>query len=128
MGLEKTPKTFNARFEKEVFWAIAELVAGKYGRDKTEAVSRAILEAKERLGESSPVWTIGGLTGKVSIPVVSDAPKAEEWPFHPRCEHCGENFGAFNRHARLCPECKRGRHIGEPRDCPACQERGTGAL
>lgn len=47
--IEKTPKTFNARFDKETMWAIADLIAAKYGRDKTEAVGRAVMEAHARV-------------------------------------------------------------------------------
>lgn len=120
---EQTTKLCNFRFKPEVMWLIEDLVAAGYGKDKTDVVSRAIMEAKERLGggsledvarrlePSSPV------AGKVSVQAVAESVGA---PFHPMCKHCGSTFGAFNRFASLCPECKTARHIGDPRDCPVC--------
>lgn len=54
----------------------------------------------------------------------SSAPNA---PFQRECVHCGETFGAWNRSASTCPDCKAKRHGGDPRDCPMCLER-QGAL
>ncbi len=125
MGLEQTPKTFNARFEKEVFWAIADLLGAKYGRDKTEVVKRAILEAKERLGDDGPIRIpVTPLSPVVNGRVMWDAAAGrepvEEWPFHPQCRHCPETFGSRVRFATLCPDCKRANHGGDPRECPVC--------
>ena len=109
--MDKTPKTFNARFESEVMWAIADLLNAKYGRDKTDVVARAIMEAKERLG-GTPV--------RAPQSERPHAQSATPAPFNPLCRHCGQPFGAFNRFASLCPACKAERHVGEPRECPAC--------
>jgi predicted Zn-ribbon and HTH transcriptional regulator len=38
------------------------------------------------------------------------------------CRHCGEKFGAWNRNASLCPDCKATHHSGDPRDCGPCTE------
>jgi hypothetical protein len=118
MTPEKTPKTFNARFDKETMWAIADLIAARYGRDKTDAVSRAIMEAKERLSaipEYAPV--VPNALPHIE-PMVSQT--VADTPFQPMCKHCGNHFGAFNRYASLCTDCKRNRHVGETRDCPVC--------
>lgn len=120
MTLDKTPKTFNARFESEVMWAIADLLNAKYGRDKTDVVSRAIMEAKERLNGSSAVtYEIGRVVPVVTVPP-NPASVSMPAPFNPLCKHCGSTFGTFNRFASLCPECKKTRHAGDPRDCPVC--------
>ena len=130
--LEKAPKTFNARFESEVQFAIADLIAAKYGRDKTEAVSRAILEARERItGEAVPDGysaVPGQVARGVVAPIESSEPKAAEAPFHPMCQHCGGNFGAWNRFASICLECKSAGHAGDRRECSCCGDAGTGAL
>ncbi len=54
----------------------------------------------------------------VAVPMVAE--KAEEWPFHPTCRHCGAVFGSRVRFATTCGECKRNHHMGEPRECPPC--------
>jgi hypothetical protein len=55
--------------------------------------------------------------------------ESEKFPFHPKCAHCGENFGAWNRNATICIDCKAARHGGDPRDCVQCANNSaTGAL
>jgi hypothetical protein len=60
-------------------------------------------------------------------PAATQEPTAPA-PFNPRCVHHGDTFPAWNRNASLCPDCKREGHSNDPRDCPQCTERGTGAL
>ena len=69
-------------------------------------------------------------TGRASIDAVAPVPaeNAAPAPFNPKCLHCGDNFGAWNRGATVCPDCKRGGHGGNVKDCPRCGEYGTGAL
>lgn len=55
----------------------------------------------------------------VSVPFERGSEPADA-PFHPLCKHCGDNFGAFNRNASLCSDCKKAHHVGDPRDCPVC--------
>lgn len=119
--IEKTPKTFNARFEKEVFWAIADLVAAKYGRDKTEAVGRAILEAKGRL--SAPVMTPVGVVNPANLPRLQ-APNPAPQPvgFPVDCRHCGERTTGPTKFATICFGCKSSGHSNTPSECPVCTD------
>ncbi len=94
------------------------------GGTKTEVVKRAILEAKERLDGEAFTPNVGAAFVMPSPPPAA----AVEYPFHPKCDHCGETFGAWNRWARLCSECKRGGHGGETRECSVCGLAGTGAI
>ena len=120
--LEKTPKTFNARFEKEVFWAIAELVGAKYGRDKTEAVARAIREAQERLG--SPVAAVevhraALAESRMGGAETLTAPAAQGFPI--TCHHCGEEGArGSTKFASICFGCKKDGHTNRPAECPVC--------
>lgn len=122
--LENTPKTFNARFEKEVMWAIADLIGAKYGRDKTEAVGRAILEAKQRLdGGGFPAPTGGAYTaGGGTFPQESGSQASvAEQGFSITCRHCGEE-GARGptKYGTICFGCKKDGHSNSPADCPVC--------
>jgi hypothetical protein len=55
-----------------------------------------------------------------TLPAPKQGIQEEELPFHPRCLHCGENFGAWNRNASLCTDCKVARHSGDPARCDIC--------
>lgn len=125
----ETPKS-TFRFEDGTRKAIADLLVMKYGRDKTEVVSKAIVEMRDIVAGGGEVPEGVRVVSEKAVIKVGElaAEKAVEFPFHPLCKHCGENFGAFNRLASLCSDCKKERHIGEPRDCPECNLGGTGAL
>lgn len=141
-SMNNTPKTFNARFDKEVHLAIASLLGAWYGRDKTEVVTRAILEADARMtGFESPLLArfngaravseppSGGkhalsapdLRGSqpASVPFQGGSEPSAA-PFTRSCVHCGDSFGAWNRKADTCIECKSVGHGGDPRNCPPC--------
>lgn len=123
--MDKVPKTFNARFSKEVFWAIADLVGAKYGRDKTEAVERAVLEARDR---------VMGVSSNFAYPAPALAqpqaaqPVPQDVGFTIQCRHCGERALGATKFATICFGCKSDGHSNEPRECPVCTSQGTGAL
>lgn len=66
---------------------------------------------------STPAERAAAMVGQLEGAVAS-APAAA--PFNPKCFHCGQNFGAWNRNASLCPGCKERNHYGDPRECRAC--------
>ncbi len=101
-------KRLNIRIRRDVAWQL-EALAEKEGISQTEVIERAILAA-------------GGLARVTPVaPVVEVRPEPqEEFPFHPRCLHCGEVFGSRIRSATTCGECKRSHHAGEPRNCDVC--------
>lgn len=135
--MEKTPKTFNARFEKEVHLAIASLLSARYGRDKTEAVSRAILEADARVtGFESPLLAPFGRGLADVVPLQRQAAESAELlrahqessaqiperdrGFPVNCKHCGNQGRGATKFATICFECKFGGHGNQPSDCPVC--------
>lgn len=135
-GMGETPKS-TFRFDDATRKAIADLLVMRYGRDKTEAVSKAIVGMRDivagggEIPAGVPDWTQGRNTIERAQMLVDAAKPSDEprdAPFHPMCKHCGETFGAYNRNATLCPDCKRAHHVGDPRECAPCLERGTGGL
>ncbi len=85
---------------------------------RLEDLPREILEAADaRRGQKS-----------VPVPIPNPQSSVEEFPFRPMCQHCGNEFGSRMKFATICPECKRGNHGGDRRDCPICTAAGTGAI
>jgi hypothetical protein len=125
--MPETPKS-TFRFDGDTRKAIADLLIMKYGRDKTEVVARAIVGMRDIVaggGEipvSTPDWSQGRNTIERAQMIIDQKPADEvkDAPFHPMCKHCGQVFGAWNRNASLCSDCKTTRHVGDPRDCPVC--------
>ncbi len=96
-------------------------------RDKLDEVLEHLRALPQTFQEAMDEYK--ARNGKVSTPSVvpsTFAPRAEvektaeQFPFHPRCLHCGENFGAWNRNASLCTDCKVARHSGDPARCDVC--------
>lgn len=117
-------------------------------QSKTYSLSDEVIDAIEsaKAGGTSPnkfLRELMGLDGesepRVSSPVVANSAQiagvergvvaqgAVEFPFHPKCDHCGENFGAYNRSLRTCSGCKAANHSGDPRNCDECVLRQGGA-
>jgi hypothetical protein len=96
-----------------------------------QTFQEAMDEYKGRNG-SIPKGTTGASLPRSARPFSPSAEvekTTEQFPFHPKCAHCGENFGAWNRNATICMDCKAARHGGDPRDCVQCANNSaTGAL
>lgn len=122
----EAPKTFNARFEKETQFEIADLIAESYGRDKTEAVARAIHEAWERVqkGEFVPLGSYRQIpaanTSVASVSTVAETSTLLTRGFPIQCRHCGNRAQGPTKIASICFDCKSGGHSNNPAECPVC--------
>lgn len=123
-------RTITMRLGEDVAGAITEL-SETWGCSRNAAVQRALIEMcaiVESGGEVGGDESISAATGTPSERTaaavgqlegaVASEPAAA--PFNPKCFHCGQNFGAWNRNASLCPGCKERNHYGDPRECRAC--------
>lgn len=118
-------KRINMRLKTTVRFMLEDL-SMRWKCTETAAMERAILQAHE-----SPFPGVGlahvvplqQQTNEISASIArhqAQSSSVPETPFHPRCLHCGENFGAWNRNASLCPDCKEKHHAGDPANCPTC--------
>jgi hypothetical protein len=122
VGMAK--QQFNRRLSAEAiaainWWAKEDSTPARRVTD-TEIVERAIAMYdlhRQRVVEAKPPTV-------VAVPMVVES--KQEAPFHPTCRHCGETFGAWNRAASICSECKRSGHGGDARECSVCLLRQGG--
>jgi hypothetical protein len=91
---------------------------------RIEIMVEEVLELAQSVPNGLTTYTPAGgigLDGEMRIVAPSALPK------NASCKHCGERF-VGPKFAMICPDCKSGGHTNDPRECPVCLERGTGAL
>lgn len=120
MGLRS--KTYS--LDERVHAALDELKAqwGSYNKALLE-----MLVPNNDAPEEEPVGGDGNGRREAAANAMAEAEAEDSRPKNAQCRHCGERF-AGPRSASICPECKSTGHTLAPAECPACAERGTGAL
>lgn len=126
-------KQKNVRLKLTTWFEVADLMV-RWGCSRDGALERAVSQSYDgalktaypKMAEEAEQWSdsVGGLPLSDYGLDPSVAAK-QPAPFHPTCKHCGSEFGAWNRNASLCSDCKEARHIGDPRDCVACTAGGA---
>jgi hypothetical protein len=118
-------KQFNARLRLPARFALEDLAA-QWSCSETAACERAILEAHGRISKIPTEIRDLATPNQVrdSYEVITPI-KGEVAIF---CRHCGSQFGGQKFQPPICEPCKSGGHVGEPRNCSLCTEKGTGAI
>lgn len=117
-------KPYSFRLKRDAGYALDDLVE-RWGCNQTAAVERALTEMRDLVAVGGEI--LAATSSAVPGVRAGITEKVVEFPFHPKCAHCGRNFGAYNRTLLICPGCKGENHYGEPRNCNECVLRQGGA-